>query len=105
MSGATELPERSAKEPEALPGGAAVGGVPGRLLLEGRDAGVPVIALLIKTHKRMQDFESRLKLAEAIMRLVPSAYCDLGAIREEAEKTEESFRRIWNPQAPPGVRT
>ena len=82
---------------------AAVGGVPARLLLEGKEAGMPVVALLIKTHKGIQDFESGLKLVEAIMRLVPGAYCDLGAIREEAEETERSFRKIWNPIAPSGV--
>ncbi|HEV2227171.1 MAG TPA: PAC2 family protein, partial [Nitrososphaerales archaeon] len=63
---------------------AAVGGVAGRLLLEGREAGVPVLALLIKTHKGMQDYESGLKLAEAIMKIVPSAYCNLEAIKEES---------------------
>jgi predicted ATP-grasp superfamily ATP-dependent carboligase len=82
---------------------AAVGGVAGRLLLEGRDAGVPVVALLVKTHKGVQDFESGLKLAEAIMKMVPNAYCDLGAIRQEAERTEESLRRVWRQAAPSGV--
>lgn len=82
---------------------AAVGGVAGRLLLEGREAGMPVVALLTKTHKGVQDYESGLKLAEAIMKMVPNAYCDLGAIREEAERTEEAFRSVWRPAAPPGV--
>ena len=81
----------------------AVGGVPGRLLLEGRDAGIPVVALLIKTHKGVEDFESGLKLAEVIMGLVPNAQCDLEAIRGEAERTEENFRRVWKQTAPPGV--
>jgi len=81
----------------------AVGGVAGRLLLEGREVGMPVVALLIKTHKDIQDFESGLKLAEAIMRLVPSAYCDLEAIKEEAERAEGSLRRIWKQTAPPDV--
>ncbi|MDE1852518.1 MAG: PAC2 family protein [Thaumarchaeota archaeon] len=81
----------------------AVGGVPSRLLLEGRDAGVPVVALLIKTHKGVQDFESGLKLAEVIMRLVPNAQCNLEAIRGEAERTEENFRRAWKQTAPTGV--
>lgn len=82
---------------------AAVGGIPGRLLLEGRDAGVPVVALLIKTHKGVQDYESGLKLAEAMMKMVPAAYCDLDAIRGEAERTEESIRRVWKQTAPPGM--
>lgn len=81
----------------------AVGGVPGRLLLEGRDAGIPVVALLIKTHKGVEDFESGLKLAEVIMRLVPNAQCDLAAIRGEAERTEGNFRRVWKQTAPTGV--
>ncbi len=81
----------------------AVGGVAGRLLLEGREAGIPVVALLIKTHKDIQDFESGLKLAEAIMGLVPNAKCDLEAIREEAERTEGNLRRIRNQTAPPDV--
>lgn len=81
----------------------AVGGVAGKLLLEGREAGIPVVALLIKTHKDIQDFESGLKLAEVIMKLVPNAKCDLEAVREEAERTEGNLRRIWNQTAPPDV--
>ena len=82
---------------------AAVGGVAGRLLLEGRDAGIPVVALLIKIHKGIEDFESGLKLAEAIMRLVPNARCDLDAIRGEAERAEGNLRRVWRQTAPSGV--
>ncbi len=82
---------------------AAVGGVAGSLLLEGREAGVPVVALLIKTHKGIQDYESGLKLAEAIMSLAPSARCDLAGIREEAERTEKSLRRVLNQTAPAGI--
>jgi len=82
---------------------AAVGWVAGSLLLEGREAGVPVVALLIKTHKGIQDYESGLKLAEAIMKMVPSAYCDLAAIRREAERTEKSIRRVWRQTSPTGV--
>jgi predicted ATP-grasp superfamily ATP-dependent carboligase len=82
---------------------AAVGGVAGRLLLEGREAGMPVVALLIKTHKGVQDYESGLKLAEAIMRIVPNARCDLEAIREEAARTEGNLRKVWRKTAPAGV--
>jgi predicted ATP-grasp superfamily ATP-dependent carboligase len=82
---------------------AAVGGVAGRLLLEGRDEGVPVIALLIKSHKGIQDFESGLRLTEAVMKLVPNARCDLDAIREEAQRTEGNLRRVWKQTAPAGV--
>jgi len=81
----------------------AVGGVAGGLLLAGREAGVPVLALLVKTHKDVQDFESGLKLAEAIMKLVPNANCDLEAIREEAERTEDNLRRIRNQTVAPDV--
>lgn len=81
----------------------AVGGVAGRLLLEGREGGMSVVALLIKTHKGMEDFESGLKLAEAIMRIVPNARCDLGAIRSEAERTEGNLRRVWKQTVPAGV--
>lgn len=81
----------------------AIGGIAGSLLLEGRDAGVPVVVLLIKTHKGIQDYESGLKLAEAIMRIVPNARCDLEAIREEAERTEGNLRKVWRQTAPAGV--
>ena len=81
----------------------AVGGVAGALLLEGRDAGIPVVALLVKAHKGIKDYESGLKLAEAIMRIVPDARCDLEAIKEEAERTEESLRKVWRQTAPAGV--
>lgn len=81
----------------------AIGGVAGILLVEGRELGVPVVSLLVKTHKGLQDFESGLKLAEIIMKLVPNAACDLTAIRKEAEQTEERLRRIRNQTAPPDV--
>lgn len=81
----------------------AVGGVAGRLLLEGREAGIPVATLLIETHKDIQDFESGLKLAEAIMRIVPNAHCDMEAMKEEAERTELDLKRILRQTAPPGV--
>lgn len=81
----------------------AVGAVAGGLLIEGRESGVPVISLLIKTHKGLRDFESGLKLAEVIMKLVPNAACDMGAIRQEAEQTEGNLRRIRNQTAPPDV--
>ncbi|MDG6990318.1 MAG: proteasome assembly chaperone family protein [Nitrososphaerota archaeon] len=82
---------------------AAVGGVAGRLLLEGRDNGVPVVALLIRIHKGIRDYESGLKLAEVIMKMVPNAYCDLEGIRAEAEKTERNLRKVWRQTAPPGI--
>jgi predicted ATP-grasp superfamily ATP-dependent carboligase len=81
----------------------AVGAVAGGLLLEGREAGVPVISLLVKIHKNLRDFESGLRLAEAIMKLVPNAACDMRGIRQEAEETEEKLRRIRNQTVPPDV--
>ncbi len=81
----------------------AVGGVSGRLLLEGREAGVPVVTLLVKTHKGIEDFEAGIKLAEAIMKLVPNARCELAGMKEEAKRTEGTLRRIRNQTAPPGV--
>jgi len=81
----------------------AVGGVAGRLLLEGREAGMPVVALLIKAHKAVRDFESGLKLAEVIMKIVPNASCDLEAIREEAALTEGNLMKIRNQMAPRDV--
>ncbi len=82
---------------------AAVGGVAGQLLLEGRQAGIPVVALLVKTHKGLQDFESGLKLVQSIMRIVPNAKCDLNAIRAEAERTEGNLRRIMSHMQAPDV--
>ncbi|MBI2648260.1 MAG: proteasome assembly chaperone family protein [Thaumarchaeota archaeon] len=81
----------------------AVGGVAGQLLLEGREVGIPVVALLVRAHKGIQDFKSGLKLAEAIMRLVPSAQCDLEAIRGEAERAESNLRQIRNLTEAPDV--
>jgi predicted ATP-grasp superfamily ATP-dependent carboligase len=105
VSAVANIPEaREIAEKASIPLAelAAVGGVAGRLLLEGRESGVPVVALLIKTHKGIQDYESGLKLAEVIMKLVPSAYCDLEAIRGEAARMEESLRQVWKT-VPPGV--
>ncbi len=81
----------------------AVGGIAGRLLLQGREVGIPVIALLVKAHKDLQDFEAGLKLAEALMKLVPGAQCDLDALRGEAQRTEGALRKIQAHAMPPDV--
>ncbi len=81
----------------------AVGGTAGRLLLQGKEAGIPVIALLIKAHKELEDFEAGLKLAEALMKIIPGAKCDLSAIRGEAQRTEGALRRIQAHAKPPDV--
>lgn len=81
----------------------AVGGTAGRLLLQGREAGIPVVALLVKAHKDLQDFEAGLKLAEALMKIIPNARCDLDALRGEAQKTEGALRKIQAHATPPDV--
>jgi uncharacterized protein len=81
----------------------AVGGTAGRLLLQGREAGIPVIALLVKAHKELQDYEAGMKLAEALMKLVPGAQCDLNALRAEAQRTEGALRKIQAHATPPDV--
>lgn len=78
----------------------AVGGVAGRLLLQGREAGISVVALLVRTHKELQDYEAGMKLAEALMKIVPGARCDLDALRSEAQKTEGALRKIQAHAAP-----
>jgi predicted ATP-grasp superfamily ATP-dependent carboligase len=81
----------------------AVGGTAGRLLLEGRDQGIPVVALIVKTHRDTEDFEAGLKLAEAVGRIVPNAQCDLASLREEAKQREKELRRIQSQTAAPGI--
>lgn len=81
----------------------AVGGTAGRLLLQGREAEIPVLALLVKAHKNLEDFEAGLKLAEALMKIVPGAHCDLDALRGEAQRTEEALRKIQAHAPPPDV--
>ncbi len=81
----------------------AVGGTAGRLLLQGREAGIPVIALLVKAHKELQDYEAGLKLAEALMKMVPGAQCDLDLLRGEAQRTEGALRKIQAHTRPPDV--
>jgi uncharacterized protein len=82
---------------------AAVGGTAARLLLLGREAGIPVIALLVKAHKELQDYEAGVKLAEAIMKLVPGVRCDLDALRGEAQRTEGALRKLQAHTTPPDV--
>ncbi len=81
----------------------AVGGTAGRLLLQGREAEIPVIALLVKAHKELQDYEAGLKLAEALMKIVPGAQCDLDMLRGEAQRTEGALRKIQAHATPPDV--
>jgi uncharacterized protein len=81
----------------------AVGGTAGRLLLQGREGGIPVIALLVRAHKDLQDFEAGLKLAETLMKIIPGAECDLSSLREEAQKTEDALRKIQLHAAAPDI--
>ncbi len=96
----SEAEERVKKVGIPLADLTAVGGTAGRLLLQGREVGIPVIALLVKAHKDLQDFEAGLKLAEALMQIVPGAQCDLSALRVEAQRTEEALRKIQAHAAP-----
>jgi predicted ATP-grasp superfamily ATP-dependent carboligase len=85
------------------PDQAVVSGIAASLLLEGLDAGIPVVALLIRTHEGMQDFEAGLRLAEALSKIVPEAQCQTEGLCEEAQRTEEALRRLKERTNLPGV--
>jgi uncharacterized protein len=94
---------KAAKAGIPLAGMTAVGGTAGRLLLLGREAEIPVVALLIKAHRDMEDYEAGLKLAEAMMKLAPSAQCDLTSLRGEAQRTEDMLRSLQAHTPAPDV--
>ncbi len=82
---------------------AAVAGTAGSLLLLGREAEIPVVALIIKTHGGTEDFEAALKLAEVLAKIVPEDRCETEGLREEAQRAEQALKRVRREATPTGV--
>lgn len=72
----------------------SIPGIPGVLLNEGGLAGQDVIVILFHSSGIGPDFKSGAELCMAMSQLIPGAACDIPLLQEEAEKAEQSMRKI-----------
>ena len=76
-----------------------VTGIPSILLNEGALAGLDVIVLLVNLAKDMPDFHAAAIISEAISKLVPGIYCDIGSLIADAELDENRIKNIRKSQS------
>lgn len=69
-------------------------GIPATLLNEGSLIGLDVIILLVKTYADGFDFRAAALLSQAIMKIVPSIYCNIETMVREGEVIEDNIKAI-----------
>jgi len=69
-------------------------GIPGVLLNEGSLTGQDVIVILFHSSGIGPDFKSGAELCLAMSQLIPGTSCDIPLLQEEAEKAEQSMKKI-----------
>jgi uncharacterized protein len=75
-----------------------VTGIPGTLLNEGSLIGLDVIVFLVNTIRDAPDFRAAALVSTAVSKLIPSVYCDIGALMVEAQVVEDRMRMIRENQ-------
>jgi predicted ATP-grasp superfamily ATP-dependent carboligase len=67
---------------------------PGTLLNEGSLIGLDVIVLLVKTQVDGPDFCGAAAISNAITKLIPGIYCDIGIFLTEGDAIETKLKQI-----------
>jgi uncharacterized protein len=75
-----------------------VAGIPGTLLNEGSLIGLDVIVFIVNTIRDAPDFRAAALVSTAVSKLIPSVYCDIGALMVEAQVVEDRMRMIRESQ-------
>jgi len=75
-----------------------VTGIPGTLLNEGSLIGLDVIVFLVNTIRDAPDFRAAALVSTAVSKLIPSVYCDIGALMVEAQVVEDRMRMVRENQ-------
>ena len=75
-----------------------VAGIPGTLLNEGSLIGLDVIVFLVNTIRDAPDYRAAALVSTAVSKLIPSVYCDTGALMVEAQVVEDRMRMIRESQ-------
>ena len=73
-------------------------GIPGTLLNEGSLIGLDVIVFLVNTIRDAPDYRAPALVSTAVSKLIPSVYCDTGALMVEAQVVEDRMRMIREGQ-------
>jgi uncharacterized protein len=79
-----------------------VTGIPGVLLNEGALIDLDVIVLIVNLVKDMPDFHAAAVISEAISKLVPGIYCDIGSLMADAQLAENRIKNIRESQLKSG---
>jgi predicted ATP-grasp superfamily ATP-dependent carboligase len=57
-----------------------------------------VIVLIVRVIKELPDFRAAATISDAITKLVPGVYCDIGSLMVEAKMIEEDIKKIRENQ-------
>jgi uncharacterized protein len=79
-----------------------VAGIPGILLNEGALTGLDVIVLIVNVVEDMPGFHAAAVISEAISKLVPGIYCDIGSLMSDAQLAENRIKDIRESQLKSG---
>ncbi len=77
----------------------AITGIPGILLNEGALSGLDVIVLIVNLAENTPDFHAAAVISEAISKIVPGIYCDIGSMIADAQLDENRIKKIRNSQS------
>ena len=75
-----------------------VSGIPAILLNEANLVSLEVIVFVVRVMQGVPDFRAAAIISNAITRLVPKDYCDIGTLMVEAETIEHNIKKIRENQ-------
>ncbi|MGI0045216.1 MAG: PAC2 family protein, partial [Nitrososphaeraceae archaeon] len=75
-----------------------VSGIPAILLNEASLLNFEVIVLVVKVIRGVPDFRAAAVISDAITKLVPGVYCNIGTLMDEAKTIENEIKNIRENQ-------
>ncbi|MGH9912649.1 MAG: PAC2 family protein, partial [Nitrososphaeraceae archaeon] len=75
-----------------------ISGIPAILLNEANLLNFEVIVLVIRVIRELPDFRAAATISDAITKIVPGVYCDIGTLMVEAKMIEEDIKKIRENQ-------
>jgi uncharacterized protein len=75
-----------------------ISGIPAILLNEANLLNFEVIVLVVKVIREVPNFRAAVVISDAITKIVPGVYCDVGTLMVEAKTIEEDIKKIRENQ-------
>jgi uncharacterized protein len=75
-----------------------ISGIPAILLNEANLLNFEVIVLAVRVIREVPDFRAAATVSDAITKIVPGVYCDIGTLMVEAKMIEEDIKKIRENQ-------